>query len=166
VLGSDGQPVPQHRVALWEIDPGAGKGNRSATRIAVLRTDSNGDVDDTVADVTHNCGFVLRLAGLHSAVLRVVALPRISASVVASSSSASTTATIDISTDGGDPGDPVTVVRRVGDQRQRVATVDLDSDGDAGFTVPESNEAVSYRIVLKRSRQHASAITRVTVPAD
>jgi len=156
VLDASGNPIAAHRVVAIERVPGDGP-----EQIAVLHSNAAGKVHLAVSDLTHDAGFVFRAGAVRSTPIHVVVKPAMSATVTSGSS----TSTITITTDGGVAGDTVLVSRRLDGRRHRLGKATLDGNGDATFTVPTHERAVVYRLVLLPTREHAGAITRITVPA-
>jgi hypothetical protein len=125
-------------------------------------TGANGSVELTTPPLAHTVR--LRLVagqGVHSAPVRVVVMPTLSASTAVQGSSY----VVSVTADGGDPGDNVTLQRRTAAGWIDVATAALDTTGGAMFTVPAPpKRTVRYRLLLPRTQAHGFAMARFVTP--
>ncbi len=152
VATEDGSPLRRRVVTLL----GRAPGDTAWQVLARARADRYGTVrlSTTIETTTR---LVLRSGrGVRSAPMRVVMLPSVSAWATTS-----TTGTrIRVATSGGQPGDTVTLLRRLNGQLVPVTTTTLDAQGRALLTLPTSGERL--RVRLDRTRQHAAVATRVS----
>jgi hypothetical protein len=155
---SGGAPVVDRRV--WLIERLAGQ--QAATEVAMDVTGSDGSVDLSTPPLTHSVRLHLVVGqGVHSAAVRVVVTPTISASTAVQGSSY----VVSVTTDGGDPGDNVTLQRRTVAGWVSVATAQLNTTGGAMFSVPvPAKRTQRYRLLLPRTQAHGFATTRFVTP--
>lgn len=155
---SSGAPIANHRV--WLIERLTGQS--TASQIAMGVTGTDGSVVLDAANLTHSARLrVLAGQGVRSAPVLVTVVPTMSASISVQGPNYE----VAVTTDGGDPGDIVTLEQRVPGGWEGVTTTQLDSTGGAAFQVPAPDKrAAHYRIVLRRTQAHASVTTRFAAP--
>jgi hypothetical protein len=153
-----GAPMANQRVWLIERV----RGQTTSSEIASGLTRADGSVELTTPPLAQSARLHLVAGqGIRSAAVAVVVVPTVSASLVAEGS----TYTVTVTTDGGDPGDAVTLQRRTANGWTAVATAQLDASATANFSIPvPPKRALRYRVVLPRTPAHAAAITSFSAP--
>lgn len=154
------QPVSDHRVAVFARVPGG-----SAELLSSGETAADGSVHFQTPGLTSTAQLVLRAGGgVHSAPVRVVVVPTMSAAVTQGSSRDD----VSISTQGAQPGDSLTVYEKEASGWVAVDSVTVDGSGLASFSVtPAPRKVVRYRVVLPATRAHAGCtVAFVTQPGS
>jgi hypothetical protein len=159
LAAADGTPVADGQV--WLLQRLVGQS--ALSEIGSGTTDADGAVTFTTPELSHNSR--LRLVTdtkLSSAPVAVVVVPTIQVSVAQQG----TTATISVSTVGGNQGDAVDLDQRTAFGWIPVASDQLGPDGDADFSVRSPDKGkVHYRVRLPRTSAHAAAVIRFVISA-
>lgn len=158
LVDADGQPVPDHQVAI--------RVHRAGTpgwvKVDVRRTDANGTVQYEAEDLTQNTALMLGAGhGVHSTPVRVVVRPALTASVTPAADGTSYVVTV--TADGGQPGDVVDLIRHTPSGWVQVGQSQLDSSDSASFSVPAPKRARGYVLRLPATKLHGVAATRVVL---
>jgi hypothetical protein len=157
LAASSGAPVAGQEV--WLLDRPVGE--RGASQVASGTTGADGSVAMISPALSHS-GRVRLVTGtkVRSSPITVVVLPAVEVAVQAAGPSY----TVNVTTNGGDPGDSVVLQRRKGGAWMQVAATALDGSAGADFRVPiPSKRNGRYRVVLARTAAHGYAATRFTV---
>lgn len=157
---ASGQPVGDHHVAIFARVSGG-----SAELLSSGQTAADGSVQFQTAGLSSSAQLVLRAGGgVHSAAVRVVVVPTMSAAVTQGSARDD----VSISTQGAQPGDSLTVYEKEAAGWVAVDSLTLDGSGLASFSAtPAPKRVVRYRVVLPASRDHAGcSVAFVTQPAS
>jgi hypothetical protein len=156
LLDADGQPIADHRVAVRVHVPGSAQWERAA----VVQTDSNGDVESSLTDLTTNEVVLLAAGqGVHSAAQRIIVKPSLSVSV--SRSADGTSYVVTVSADGGDSGDVVRLLKHVPHGWQQAGQAQLDGSSAASFDVPAPKQRHRYLVRLAATKLHGAAVARL-----
>jgi hypothetical protein len=156
---SSGAPVPDRRVIAQARPAGQ---HQSWSPVGSARTDSAGDVtiDVPALSRTTRLRFVARHR-VHSVVATVVVVPTVQASVSRTGKSYAVTVT----STGLQPGDTLTVVRRLRGHRTVVDRVSVDGSGVARFTVGVPRKRnVTFHVLVHKTASHAAAATEFLAP--
>ncbi|GAA1767638.1 hypothetical protein GCM10009795_012550 [Nocardioides hankookensis] len=156
VSAADGTPVPGARVALE-----ARSGSQGWTQVATARSGSDGSVAMSTGPVQRSTELRLAAQGVRSPSLTLVVQPSVSASAATSAD----TATVTVSTTGGQSGDQVVLLTRRGGQLVQEGTARLDGSGRARISVAAPLADRTYVVRLVGTQDHAEASTQVRVMA-
>ena len=154
VRAADGSALPGRRVRLQVRGPHRWFGVGSAT------TDSSGAVFLATPAARRTVRYRLRAAnGVHSDPVRVAMVPTIAAGTRPDGAGADVVATAS----GGNPGDRVVLLRRMGGRLVKVAHAPLGADGAVAFVVTRRVRNTTYVVRLPATRRHTAATARTTV---
>lgn len=157
---ASGQPVADHHIAIFARVSGG-----SAELLSSGQTAADGSVQFQTQGLTATAQLVLRAGGgVHSAAVRIVVVPTMSAAVTQGSAQDD----VSISTQGAQPGDALTVYEKEKAGWVAIASPTLDGSGLASFSVtPAPKRVVRYRVVLPATHEHAGcSVAFVTQPAS
>jgi hypothetical protein len=158
LVDANGQPIANHRVVVRSRIPGASGWDQEAVR----ETDSSGNVQAYLPDLTENHVVVLGAGGgVHSGPLRIIVRPSLAVSVAPSADG--TSYVITVSADGGNPGDYVNLLKHTPGGWQHVGQAQLDGSSSASFVVQPPQKSKRYVVRLPATNVHALAVARVTI---
>jgi hypothetical protein len=159
VTDANGQPVVGHQVSAY-----AQLGGGATQWLAVASSGADGSVDFQTPGFSQNVTIVLRAGdGVHSAGVRVVVVPTLSASVAQTDAQDG----VSIAAQGAQVGDGLSVYEHEQGGWVLVDSLSLDSSQSAAFdTTPDPKKVVHYRAVLSGTHAHAGAtVLFVTEPS-
>jgi hypothetical protein len=152
-----GAPVAGQQVWLLERLVGT----PGLVQVASGTTAANGSLELSSPALAHTAR--LRLVTgtrVRSSAITVVVLPTLQVAVQTTGS----TSSIAVTTNGGDPGDTVTLEQRTRGDWLEVGTNALDGSGAANFNVlAPSKRPGHYRMILNHTQAHGQAVTRFTI---
>jgi hypothetical protein len=154
LVDGSGQPVANHRVAVWDHPVG----DSQWTRLGVRKTASDGTVQLFFGNLTQDVKVVVRAGnGVHGQPLLVAVKPAISTSVAPSQDGSQDV--VQVSTRGGVAGDTVALFRhKPGGGWTQIGTGQLDGSGGVSFAVPRPKHGkVRYAVRLKPTQHHNAA---------
>jgi 5-hydroxyisourate hydrolase-like protein (transthyretin family) len=155
VTASDGRPLRNRVVGLV-----GRSAKKSWAKLATAKTDRNGRVELQTPALSQTTDLQLRTAHqVRSAVVRVVVLPTLDASLT----QASGTSTVVVTVQGGQPGDTVSVYRRKAGKNVKVGAAQVDANGTAVFSLTTPQHPVRFVFKLPADRHHGQAQTSLTV---
>ena len=154
VRAADGSALPHRRVRLEVRGPKRWFGVGSAT------TDSAGGVTLATPAARRTARYRLRAGnGVHSDPVRVAMVPTLTATSRADGVGADVVATAS----GGNPGNRVVLLRRVGGRLVKVAHAPLGADGTVTFAVARHRRSTTYVVRLPATKRHAMATASTSV---
>lgn len=158
LVDADGQPVADRQVSIRLHHVGAA----GWVKLDVRRTDANGSMQYEVDDLTQNTVLMLGAGhGVHSAPVRIVVKPALTASVTPAADGTSYVVTV--TADGGQPGDVVDLVRHTPSGWVQVGQSQLDSSSSASFSVPAPKRAHGYVLRLPATKLHGASASRIVL---
>jgi hypothetical protein len=151
VLARDGHPIGGRTVYAAVYDVGAS----SWRQVSQGQTASDGTITLRVAALVRNCRVRLATKGMTSRAIAITVIPRLTATLTRTSPG--DRYLVDVSADGGEPGDAAVLQRYDGGSWVRVASHRLGNQSRTRFTIPVPADPTRYRVRLAGTKTHGPA---------
>jgi hypothetical protein len=151
VLARDGHRLGGRTVYAAVYDVGAS----SWRQVSHGQTASDGSITLRVGALVRNCRVRLATQGVTGRAITITVIPRLTATLTRTSKG--DRYLVDVSADGGAPGDAVVLQRYDGGSWVRVASHQLGNQSSTRFTLPVPADPTRYRIRLAATRTHGPA---------